>query len=478
MKIKSRLILALSIILVTAFTATSLVNYTIARKAVREELLNSSLPLTGKNIYSEIHAAIMRPLLVSSSMATDTFLKDWIHDGEKDLDAIRNYLDGIKQRYGFMTTFFVSANTDRYYYPGGSLKRISPRNMRDIWYYTFVASKKEYELNVDLSQQDQDALTIFVNFRLEDKGKFLGVVGVGLNMNYATALLRDAQEKYGRNVYLVDQDGLVQVHPEVQRLERFYITESEGIDSIAEKILQPRTEAANFEYDKDSHHYLISTHYLQEFEWHLIVEQDEGEALMAARNNMIRTLLVGLGVSLLIIFLCAITINHFQKRLERMANTDPLTGAANRNALEEQFKLAAYKAQRYEKLFTITIIDMDNFKEINDRHGHLIGDKVLKFVAETIISTIRPIDTFARWGGDEFIVLMEGSKDDALAMANRICQTVAERPHDMKVAFSCGISQYRENDTIDAMTQRADKALYRAKSQGGNCSVSGSSPEV
>ena len=84
MSVKTKLLIALSIILLASFAATSVINYTVTRDSIREELINSSLPLTGKNIYSEIHSAMMRPILISSSMANDTFLKSWVIDGERD----------------------------------------------------------------------------------------------------------------------------------------------------------------------------------------------------------------------------------------------------------------------------------------------------------------------------------------------------------------------------------------------------------
>ena len=126
MSIKAKLLSALSVILLATFVATSLVNYYITRESVREELLNSALPLTGKNIYSEIHSDLMRPILVSSSMAADTFLKEWVLKGEKGAFKLTKYLKEIQTNYNFLTAFFVSSNSDYYYYQEGILKKVGP----------------------------------------------------------------------------------------------------------------------------------------------------------------------------------------------------------------------------------------------------------------------------------------------------------------------------------------------------------------
>ncbi len=474
MSIKSKLLIALSVILVVAFVATSMINYMVTRDSVRDELLNSSLPLTGKNIYSEIHASMMRPVLVASSMGSDTFLRDWIEEGEEDTEKIKRYLAAIKSEYNFLTAFFVSASSDKYYYPNGVLKTVNPRDARDVWYYSFIQTGKKYDLNVDPSQADRNTLTIFVNQRVEDEnGKLIGVVGVGMNMDRAIGMLLKAREQYGRSVYLVDQDGRVQVHPDKSLIEKSYITETDGIESVAESILVKRDVATNFEYDQADRHILLSTRYIPEFEWHLIVEQDEGQALLAARNNLIRTLAVGFASSLLIILLCVLTINHFQARLEHMAKTDPLTGVANRRALDERFLVSAYKADRYKEPFSIIIFDLDKFKDINDMQGHLAGDIVLKAVADTIANTIRPTDLIARWGGDEFIVLMDGTRNDAEALVTRIRAAMTHSSQETLISFSCGITEFEEADDIGSITHRADQAMYRAKAKGGDCVICG-----
>ncbi|WP_319541011.1 sensor domain-containing diguanylate cyclase [uncultured Pseudodesulfovibrio sp.] len=469
MSIKSKLVLTLSFILVSAFLATSLVNYAFTRKAIRAELLNSSLPLTGKNIYSEIQAVMMRPLLVSSSMANDAFLKNWVTDGEKNTDQITEYLKKIQEKYGFISTFFVSSTTDKYYSQEGILKEIGPRDPHDIWFYAFRRSGKEFDLDVDTNEVKDNKLTIFVNFRVEDdKGRFIGVAGVGMNIEQAATLLKKSKTKYNREIYLVDQDGLVQVHQNKQLIEKHSIAKAGGIRDLASQILDEKRNPLSLEYNWDDTHYLLSTQYIPELEWHLIVEQSEDDALISARNNLVRTIGIGLCTSILIIVLCTFTVNHFQGRLERLAQTDPLTGVANRRALETYFRQASYKARRYGDRLSTIVMDLNNFKEVNDIYGHIKGDEVLKCVADTVNKAIRPTDILARWGGDEFIIFLDGDIDDARALAERALAAVAESSQDLPISFSYGVAQLEEGDDLESITMRADKDLYRSKKNSGS----------
>ncbi len=470
--IKTKLILILSAILIPAFFATSVFNYHFARESIRQELLESSLPLTMDNIYSEIQQDLVRPIYISSLMASDIFLKDWVLSGERDLSQLQRYLIEIKKKYNFFSTFFVSSASKNYYYHDGILKKISPSDPHDIWYYAFLASGREYELDVDTNEAEDHALTIFINHRVEDdEGRTIGVAGVGLKMGAVAELIASYEKKYNRTIYFVNPDGDIEVHPNENLIGKASIFKLPGIGEAAVQILRNRSASTSLGYDVDDRHFLLTARYIPEFNWFLIVEQDEEESLEAIQANLRRNLIAGAAATLVVIAVCLFTVNLFQTRLEHMAGADPLTGAANRRKFENAYKGAVAPRGSSNGELCLILVDIDDFKEVNDNLGHISGDAVLKAVAEAVRGCIRKGDILARWGGDEFIVLTKNDAEQAKTAAERIRQAVADIAplgDDAAVTVSCGLARRRPGDTLDALIRRADQAMYRAKRDGKN----------
>ncbi|ACS80934.1 sensor domain-containing diguanylate cyclase [Maridesulfovibrio salexigens] len=482
MTVRVKLILVLTLILVSAFISISLFNYNESRKKIHRDIVNSSLPLTRDNIYSEIQTVLMRPLFVSSLMANDTFLKDWAAGGESDISKIERYLGEIQGKYGFFSAFFVSAETGKYYYPGGILKTISPEDDHDVWYYDFVSSGEGHDLDVDSNEAANNILTVFINHRLaSDDGKLLGVTGVGLKMDNVSRLLKKFSEKYGKTIFLVDGNGLIQVHHKVGLIENINLRHMPGHGTIASQVLSNPAEPATYEFDFDGDRIFLTSRYIPELEWWLIVEQNETVLLDAARHNFVRTIIVGGIATLFIVVLSILVINHFQLRLEQQADSDELTGLGNRRSFERFFESAVSGIKKKSGPFSIILLDVDGFKEVNDKCGHMEGDRILKKISSIIRSCIRDSDFCARWGGDEFLLLVDGEVDLAFDIAERIRTAVADACNEDLVSsdcgeivtVSCGVAQYTDADTLDSLIVRADKAMYESKAQGKDKVIKG-----
>jgi len=161
-----------------------------------------------------------------------------------------------------------------------------------------------------------------------------------------------------------------------------------------------------------------------------------------------------------------------REKAESEARKDFLTSLANRKAFDEQMRLERERARRFSRPLSLLMVDIDNFKAVNDNVGHEWGDNVLRVVARTIATTIRQTDFAARYGGEEFVVILpETEVDDALRVGDRIRVAVRENPIDtprglLLITVSIGASSNRTTTSDRSLDSEADQALYLAKRRG------------
>lgn len=175
-------------------------------------------------------------------------------------------------------------------------------------------------------------------------------------------------------------------------------------------------------------------------------------------------------------------LNNFHKRkqyadsleLLRLSITDSLTGIFNRAKFNEELNKWIDYGNRYENDISLVFFDIDNFKRVNDIYGHMIGDKVIQDIVSSIQSKIRSTDIFARWGGEEFVILLPNTDNDQAAeMAERMRIAIEKITCSESVNITCsfGIATFRKNESAEAFMKRGDKLLYEAKKRGKNIVV-------
>ena len=166
----------------------------------------------------------------------------------------------------------------------------------------------------------------------------------------------------------------------------------------------------------------------------------------------------------------------FEAELTRLAITDPMTGVWNRHHGSELLEAETARPDRAQMQLAVLMVDIDNFKNINDTHGHEVGDRVLIEVARRLKDAVRDSDVVARWGGEEFVVLLRDCPlADAVARAEKIRRQIADAPFADAgtVTISVGAAELTADEDLDHWLGRADKALYEAKRSGRNAVVAG-----
>lgn len=168
-------------------------------------------------------------------------------------------------------------------------------------------------------------------------------------------------------------------------------------------------------------------------------------------------------------------LKNINSQLEKLVRTDSLTGVNNRREILSLGEKEFQRCRRYHRYFSLLVIDIDHFKYINDTFGHILGDKTLITVAGAIKNCLRQVDSFGRFGGEEFVaILPETNLEDAGTLARRICQVINKLNIEIdrqkvRVTASIGVATLSpEDNNLEAVIERADRAMFAAKNQGRN----------
>ncbi len=469
---KFRFMSVLAILLIVGFLFTSIISYFVAQKSLSEQIAGSTLPLTSDNIYSEIQQDLLRPIFISSLMAHDTFVRDWVLAGETNPDKMTRYLKEIQKRYGTVTSFFVSENSRLYYHSTGVLKKVSEQDPQDRWYFNMTNIVPDYEVNIDRDTADLRNMTVFINHKVYDyRGNYIGTIGVGLSVRSVKELIETYQRRYGRTIFFTDRQGeLALVGSEFDGPDN--LREIPGLKSYVTQILTSPSTSLTFE--KNSHTIYFNSRLVEDFDWYLVVLEKETAGEVRIQKTLLINIAISLFITIIVLVIASVTLGNDQKKLEAMATTDKLTGVANRQMFNFLFHQALKSSLRRNTPLAILIIDIDHFKNINDTYGHPAGDQVLKVLAKGIGDVLRGDDVLFRWGGEEFLVLSsECNKEESMQLAVRIRErveslTVYRGEATIRVTVSIGSAQLKPGEDIDTLISRADKALYTAKRNGRN----------
>lgn len=469
----NRLVLGLALLLCMGFFITSWSGYQASRASIRSAIIDNELPLTADNIYSEIRKDLVSPILISSTMAQDTYLRDWVIDGEQDSQRLTRYLAEIKAHYKASTTFFVSERSRVYYHASGPLHTVDLASPKDSWYARVRAMTDPYEINVDADSAHPSQLAIFINYRVLDfQGQLLGATGIGLTVDSVMSHIQRYQDTFQRRVYFVAPDSGRITMSSTSNMGQ-HIGDIPGLASVAAQAL--KVKSGVFSYDTANGTQLLHVREIPELKWYLFVERSEDDALADVRQASYFNLVICLLVTLVVTTVAKLVLDRHHRRLEAMATTDSLTGLSNRNAFNILFEQNQRNADRTKTPLSLILFDLDHFKRLNDTHGHMAGDLALKTVGSTLRLQLRDNDVLARWGGEEFLVMLQNTPlDQAVEVAEKLRSALASQPllyegTAIAVSASFGVAQRHQAETSVALLTRVDRALYAAKHAGRNC---------
>ncbi|VVP58382.1 hypothetical protein PS870_05880 [Pseudomonas fluorescens] len=471
------LVLTLIALLGAGFLATSFLSYYASRASIRDSIVNTELPLTSDTVYSEIQKDLVRPILISSMMSRDTFMRDWVVNGEQDAEKMTRYLNEVMTHYGAYTAFFVSNTSLTYYHAKGVLKQVKSTEPRDAWYFRVRDMADPYEINVDPDLANKDNLTFFINYKVYDyNNRFIGAAGVGLTVDAVIKLIDKYQQRYQRSVYFVDNFGRLVLTGAEGGPQGAHIGQKLGdLDYMKNLVSQlPKPHSGSYEYSVQGQGHFLNVRFIPELNWYLFVDKREDGALSEIRQSLYLNLLICLLVTLIVLLLLNRVIKRYQGKIQAQATLDSLTELPNRRGFDLLAAQAMLEARREPKPLTAMLLDLDHFKVLNDTYGHLAGDQVLIGFARDLESCLRHSDIVCRWGGEEFIVLLKDTDGETgLMIAEKIRQHVEQQRYaydgkELQLTVSIGLTTLQVDETLHTLLSRADHAMYRAKQAGRN----------
>lgn len=473
-KYKHKVNIFISLAIIVSFSIVLVINSLTYNEIIKEDIKNIS-KLSSSNIYSEINNELIKPIFVSLTMANDSFLKEWLENEEShemEEDLLIEYLAGLRTKYNYNSVFVISETSKNYYHYKGLHKTIESSNEHDQWYFNFTSSEKVYDLDVDIDEASDRELTVFVNCRIENsEGELIGVVGVGLEMNEIQDILEAFDTNYDLEAYLIDSDGTVQVHADSEMIEVYNVKEEQGINGFMDEILSHKTSFDTYEFDNNGKNGYLITKYIEDLEWTLMVKKDTSVLKRTFYHQIGKNLIIVSVVIIVLIWLSNNAIKKFSEEMSKLAQTDETTGLLNRRGFNKLLEEALKNKDINHKEFSAFIFDIDCFKKINDQYGHLFGDEVLALLAEVSEGCIANQGIISRWGGDEFAGIIYGDIESSVMLLKDIQNKIKshKKYNKYSIGISIGITYSQVGDTLDIITGRADKGLYKSKDDGRGC---------
>jgi diguanylate cyclase (GGDEF)-like protein len=458
-------ILVVALIIAAGFVAAFIINFNSYRAIIKQDIYNITR-LVSTNVFSEIQNLLVKPVYVSLTMANDSFVKKWLEEEhEEDRTRISNYLSGIKDKYSYSSAFLISASTLNYYNVEGLFKTVSRKDPHDDWYYSFVDENSEFRLDIDTDQANRNLLSLFVNCRIDDsEGNLLGVTGVGLEISGIREIFSNYNRLLDIDTYLIDSHGIVRLHEDEDMILKGSIFDDPELALYKARILENLEDFDVIEYKNTPFENYLVSRYIAETGWYLIVTKDTTPLNNSFRKQLLYDIVIITIVLALFSIIASKVISVNQKRLSTIAMTDALTGIYNRRALMEILPIELSRGKRLLYPITFVMIDIDGFKKINDLHGHIEGDRVLReFGGILQVSIRKQFDSAFRYGGDEFLVcLPDCGREDV----NEVIERIRKLASIKEIAFSTGVHTVDpKSDNFDLLDilSLIDKEMYVSK---------------
>lgn len=377
------------ITIVLGFIITSYISYNSNRGIFKQDVEHISR-LTSEGIFYQIDSIFSKPIHISLTMANDSLLKDFLaqeteaEEDEEFLATMRNYLASYKTQYNYDSVFLVSTDTSRYYHYEAGIDRIlTEDNPENEWYYDFLETSKEYNLNVDNDEaiSADNEINIFINCKIfSPEGEVMGVVGVGFQVDAIQEMFREYEEKFEVRAWLLNDSGTIEVSTAKTGYEKENFFSNEGLGGLEEKIYKDKEQTQSFWYHANGREGFYVSCYVPSLEWYLVINRDT----TGLEQELHRQIATGCFVVILVIGMVLLVVTWIIRTYnEQLVKLTMEKEKAHRNKFQEETE------KLYENIYEIDISHNCGASEVTLRYFESLGapedmpyDEVLKIIAQ------------------------------------------------------------------------------------------------
>jgi methyl-accepting chemotaxis protein len=317
--IQWQLILSMGTALLVSILLVVGIYTVVVNRLTQTYLLETAMPASIEAMRNDIERILAKPLTAAQDIAGNTLVQEWLAEGENGAQTSRfvTYLEGVRSSQKAFTAIIASAGTNNYYTEKGLDRVLSRGSAKDSWFYSFLDSGDPRTLNID-NDTTTGALTLFIDLRMERAGKLLGIAGLGLSMNELSELIHNYSFGEAGKVYLVRNDGLIQVHPDAAVSGKRQLAEQIGASSA--QALLGHTQLTSSEFQRDGEGYLALSLPLRDMNWSLVAEVPEAQIYAQARQAMWLTSLIGIAVALVCLLLVVLLARGLVKPIRQVTD--------------------------------------------------------------------------------------------------------------------------------------------------------------
>jgi len=462
-----RYITALFFATIFAVVATSYFTFKTVIATYNKQQQEVTIPL-----FSWINTEVISPFTLSKYMAQDPLLIELVEQQALDEQRLQKYLNVASMDNKLRA--FIALEKHNVLLDSDGLK-LNFQHEDAEWYQRIKALEHNFIADIG----DSEDPTLFYDVKMfNDEGNFIGFTGVGVDLDSFAEKLATFKNRFGFEVYFVDEEnnitlstnGLMKTESHHRRDELININSFPWYQSYLHSI---DSDANEFTYNAEKEIFTVTHLDIEELRWKVFVVAPSA----TSQKTFWLILMSRFGVFVLVALVLYIAffsiIEVFKKDIVADANVDNLTGLPNRSFVQWKFK---YLLENYKEIAVI-VADIDHFKSINDTHGHIVGDNILKRIAKLLCADLRSRDITARWGGEEFVLILPNT---GLDQATEICERLRvnieasqfygeHKKQPFNVTMSFGISiETTKGLEFKHFIEHADKALYDAKENGRN----------